>query len=103
MLKLWRAIRRKCPGQLAREVLLHWQCQTPYSPSNPGENSGTAMLTSWKFALQLGLGLSDFHLFGLLRNHLGGKRFTDEEVATEVRKWLINSQKTSVLRFLMHW
>jgi hypothetical protein len=23
MLKLWRAIRRKCPGQLAREVLLH--------------------------------------------------------------------------------
>jgi histone-lysine N-methyltransferase SETMAR len=32
---------------------------------------------------------SDFHQFGELKNHLGGKRFTDdEEVETEVQKWL---------------
>jgi hypothetical protein len=32
---------------------------------------------------------SDFHLFGLLKYHLGGKRFADdEEVEMEVRKRL---------------
>jgi hypothetical protein len=31
----------------------------------------------------------DFHLFGPLKNHLGGRRFTqDEEVEAEVQKWL---------------
>jgi histone-lysine N-methyltransferase SETMAR len=35
------------------------------------------------------LASSDFHLFGPLKYHLGGKRFTDyEKVKTEVRKWL---------------
>jgi hypothetical protein len=34
------------------------------------------------------LASSDFHLFGPLKHHLGGKRFADEEVETEVRKWL---------------
>jgi hypothetical protein len=37
LLKLQDEIRRKLPGQLAREVLLNHQCQTPYSTSNPGE------------------------------------------------------------------
>jgi hypothetical protein len=32
---------------------------------------------------------SDFHLFGLLKYHLGGKRFTNEEnLETEVQKCL---------------
>jgi hypothetical protein len=31
---------------------------------------------------------SVFHLFGPLKTHLGGKRFADEEVEAEVRKWL---------------
>jgi histone-lysine N-methyltransferase SETMAR len=32
---------------------------------------------------------SDFHLFGMLKIHVCGKRFADdEEVETEVRKWL---------------
>jgi hypothetical protein len=32
---------------------------------------------------------SDFHLFGPLKDHLGGKRFTDdEEVEPEAWKWL---------------
>jgi hypothetical protein len=32
---------------------------------------------------------SDFHLFGPLKNHLGGKHITDdEELEMEVRLWL---------------
>jgi hypothetical protein len=35
------------------------------------------------------LAFSDFHLFGPLKDHLGGNGFADdEEVETEVRKWL---------------
>jgi hypothetical protein len=37
---------------------------------------------------------SDFHLFGLLKNHLGGKRFADDEEAeTEVRNSLRQESK----------
>jgi hypothetical protein len=37
------------------------------------------------------------------RFHLGGKRFADdEEVETEVRKWL-RQQKISMLRVSTHW
>jgi hypothetical protein len=40
------------------------------------------------------LALSDFHLFGQLKSHLGGKRFADdEEVETEVWKWLRQQSK----------
>jgi hypothetical protein len=52
LLKLWDAIHRKHPGQLARGILLHYDNATPpYSPSNPGENSRTAVGTSWTSAL----------------------------------------------------
>jgi hypothetical protein len=37
---------------------------------------------------------SDFHLFGPLKNHLGGKRFADdEEVETKLRKLLRQQSK----------
>jgi hypothetical protein len=39
---------------------------------------------------------SDFHLFGLLKNHLGGRRFADDEeveVEMEVWKWLKQQSK----------
>jgi hypothetical protein len=37
---------------------------------------------------------SDFHTFGPLKTHLGGKRFADdEEVETELRKWLRQQSK----------
>jgi hypothetical protein len=37
---------------------------------------------------------SDFHPFGSLKKHLGSKRFThDEEVETEVLKWLRQQSK----------
>jgi hypothetical protein len=46
------------------------------------------------------LARSDFHLFDPQKEHLGGKRFADDEEAeTEVRKWLKQySKKTSMLR-----
>jgi histone-lysine N-methyltransferase SETMAR len=34
------------------------------------------------------LASSEFHLFGPLKSHLGGKSFADEQVETEVLKWL---------------
>jgi hypothetical protein len=41
-----------------------------------------------------GLGPNDFHLFGLLKNHLGGQCFTDDiGVEMEVWKWLIQESK----------
>jgi hypothetical protein len=37
---------------------------------------------------------SDFHLFGLLKDHFGDKRFAeDEEVEMEVQKWLRQQSK----------
>jgi hypothetical protein len=37
---------------------------------------------------------SDFHLFGLLKIHLGGKRFTDDkEVEMQGHKWLSRESK----------
>jgi hypothetical protein len=40
------------------------------------------------------LASSDFHLFGLLKTHLGGRHFADdEEVETEVQKWLRQESK----------
>jgi hypothetical protein len=39
---------------------------------------------------------SDFHLFGLLNIHLGGRHFADdEEVEIEVQKWLRLQSKDS--------
>jgi hypothetical protein len=35
------------------------------------------------------VGCNDFHLYGSLKNHLGDRRFADdEEVKMEVWKWL---------------
>jgi hypothetical protein len=40
------------------------------------------------------MGPSDLHMFGPLKNHLGGRRFADdEEVETEVQKWLRQHSK----------
>jgi hypothetical protein len=37
---------------------------------------------------------NDFHVFGPLKQHLGGKRFADDEqVETEVWKWLRQQSK----------
>jgi hypothetical protein len=37
---------------------------------------------------------SDFHLFGPVENHLGGRCFADDkEIETEVQKWLRQQPK----------
>jgi hypothetical protein len=56
------------------------QCQTPYSLSNPGENRAL----QWEL-YSPDLAPSDIHLFGPLKNYLGGRRFIDDkEVEMEV-------------------
>jgi hypothetical protein len=68
-----------------------WQCQTPWSPSNQGENLGTKVGTSWTSAYSPDLGPTDFHLFGPFKNHVGGKRSADDkEVEAEVQKWQVS-------------
>jgi hypothetical protein len=38
-----------------------------------------------------------------IHSDLGGKRFADEEAETEVRKWLRQQSKISMLRVSTHW
>jgi histone-lysine N-methyltransferase SETMAR len=89
LLKLRDAIRRKLPGQLARVVHL---CH-----DNTRHHTVRAIQEGTQLQWELlehppyspDLASSNFHLFGPLKNRLGGKCFTDhEEVETEVRKWL---------------
>jgi histone-lysine N-methyltransferase SETMAR len=94
LLKLHDAIRRKCPGQLARGVLLH----------HDNARSHTAQVTQEKIQelqwellehppYSLDLAPSDFHLFGPLKSHLGNKHFTDDEVEMVMWKWLRQQSK----------
>jgi hypothetical protein len=97
LLRLRDAIRRKLPVQLARGVLLRHDNARPH----------TARATQKRIQeLQWGTfyGPSDIHMFGPLKSHLIDKRFADnEEVETEVRKWLIRQSKTSALPVSTHW
>jgi histone-lysine N-methyltransferase SETMAR len=66
----------------------------PIQIDEPRREFGTAVGTSRHPAYSPDLVPSDFHLFGQLKNRLGGKRFADdEEVETEVRKWLRQESK----------
>jgi hypothetical protein len=77
-----------------RGTVSSWQHQIPYSQSNGGENSRTTAGTSWTTALQPGLGPVWLASVWSAKNHLGGKRFADEEeIETEVRKWLRQQSK----------
>jgi hypothetical protein len=47
---------------------------------------------------------SDFHLFGLLKHHLGGKHFADDkDLEKDVQKWLRQQPKTYMLPVLTQW
>jgi histone-lysine N-methyltransferase SETMAR len=90
LLMLQDAIRRKCPGQLARGLLLHHDNTRPHTAQATWER---IQEPQWELlehpSYMPDLAPSDFHLFGLLKNHHGGRHFTDdEEVETEVWKWL---------------
>jgi hypothetical protein len=87
LLKLQDAIRRYHPGQLARGVLLHYDNARPHTAQVTQE---IFQELQWQLLEHSPYGPdlapSDFPLFGLLKNHPGGKRFADdEEVETEVR------------------
>jgi histone-lysine N-methyltransferase SETMAR len=93
-LKLRDAIRRKRPGQLAGGALLHRDNARPHRALATRER---IQELQWELLehppYSPDLVPSDFHLFGSLRKHLGGKCFADEEVETEVRKWLGQESK----------
>jgi hypothetical protein len=91
--------------QFAEYVRANWQegfcfivtMPDPIQPEQLRQNSRT------KVPYSSDLAPSDFPLFGPLRNHLGGKRFADdEEVETEVRKWLRQHSKDFTLRISTH-
>jgi hypothetical protein len=86
LLKFRNAVRRKRPGQLARLVLLHHDNVRPHTAWATQERIHELQ---WELLEHSNLAPSDFQLFDPLKNHLGGKRFADdEEFETEVRKWL---------------
>jgi transposase len=81
---------RKRPGKLARGVLFHHDNARPHTARATQER---IQELQWELLehppYSPDLDPSDFHLFGPLKNHLRGKSFTDdEEVETEVWKWL---------------
>jgi histone-lysine N-methyltransferase SETMAR len=104
LLKLRDAIRRKPSSQLERGVLLH----------RDNARTHTALATQeriqelkWQLLdhppYSLDLDPSDFHLFGPLKNQLGGKRFPDDkEVETGVRTWLRQQSKDFMLPVSTH-
>jgi histone-lysine N-methyltransferase SETMAR len=74
LLKLQDAIYRKCPGQLARGVLLHHDNGRPHIAR---ESQERIQELQWELldhpSYSPDLAPSDFYLFGPLKNHLGGK------------------------------
>jgi hypothetical protein len=72
------AIRRKCPGKLATGILLHRDNYRPHTARITQETIQELQQEHLEHPpYNLDLTPSDFHLFGLLKNHLGGKCFTD--------------------------
>jgi hypothetical protein len=97
LLKLQDAIRRKRPDQLAK--LAEQDNARPHTAQSTQER---IQKLKWKLLehppYSPDLAPGDFHLFGLLfgplKNHLGGKHFSDyEEVETEAWKWLRQQSK----------
>jgi hypothetical protein len=104
LLKLRDAIRRKRPGQLARGVLLYHDNVRPHTARATQERIQELQWELLEYPPYISdLAPSDFHPFAPLKHHLRGKRFADEEVETEVRKWLRQQSKTSKLRVWTHW
>jgi hypothetical protein len=89
LLKLWDAIFWKCPGQQAREVLLHHHNASPHTPpatqeriQNYSGNFLNICLTAQTWPLVTPSVWST-------KNHLGGKCYTDDkEAGRGVWKWL---------------
>jgi histone-lysine N-methyltransferase SETMAR len=88
ILKLWGAIHRKLPGQLASAVLLHHDSARPHTIQATQER---IQELQWELLehppYSPDVAPINFQVFSPLKNHLGGKHFADdEEVEMEVRK-----------------
>jgi histone-lysine N-methyltransferase SETMAR len=94
LLKLQDEIRRRRSGQLVR-VLLHHDNARPHTnraTKDRIQELQPELLEHPPYSPDLAP--TDFHLFGLIKTHLGGKCFADdEEVGTEVRKCLRQQSK----------
>jgi len=88
--KLRDAVRRKRPGLLSKRPIMLHDNATPHT---------AAVTRQWfdRYRWEVlehpphspDLAPSDYHLFGPMKRHLSGKRFTsDDEVVKEVRNWL---------------
>jgi histone-lysine N-methyltransferase SETMAR len=95
LFKLWDAIHRKCPSQLARGVLLQYgnaRNHTAQTTQKRIQELQWELLEHPPYSLDLVP--SEYHPFGPLSTTFGGKRFADdEEVETEVWKWLRQQSK----------
>jgi histone-lysine N-methyltransferase SETMAR len=86
---------KKRSGQLSRGVLLHHDNARPHTA---GATQKRIQELQWEVLEHTpyspDLAPSDFHLFGRLKKHFGGKCFgDDEEAETEVQKWLRQQSK----------
>jgi histone-lysine N-methyltransferase SETMAR len=87
--KLQDAIHRKRPGPLARGVLLHHDNARPDTATATHETIQELQRELLEHPpYSPDFVPSDSNPFGPLKSHLGGKRFADEVVETEVQKWL---------------
>jgi histone-lysine N-methyltransferase SETMAR len=95
LLKVRDAIHRKRLCQLARGLLLHHDNARPHTAQATQER---IQVLQWELPAHLPYSLqlapSNFHLFGPLKNHLGGKCFADDkEAEMVVQKWLRQQSK----------
>jgi len=92
------AIRSKRRGKLSKEILLLHNNARPHTAAHTLET--LKQLLKWEAmehpAYSLDLAPSDFHLFGLLKNALRGRRFScdDNDVKAAVHQWLRTQAKT---------
>jgi histone-lysine N-methyltransferase SETMAR len=88
------AVHTKRPGQLATGVLLHHESSGPHTASATQKRIQELQWELYEHPpYSPDLVPSDFHLISPLKNLLCGKRFADEKVETEVRKWLRQRSK----------
>jgi hypothetical protein len=106
---LRKALRKKRPGHLWRGVILQHNNATPHSTRRTQE-----LLQSFRWELldhppySPDLAPPDFHLFGPLKQHLGGRLFhNNEEVEIAVDEWLRmqkpNFYRDGIFKLVPRW
>jgi histone-lysine N-methyltransferase SETMAR len=98
------AIRSKRRGNLSKEILLLHENARPHTAAHTSE---TPKQLKWEAtehpAYSPHLALSDFHVFGPLKEASRGRRFSCDDVKTAVHQWLFAQSKTFFLKALKSW